>query len=114
METFPSLSVGPAYPLVETREDAVIRSSSEAGYKMTRPRFTRTIRKIEYKYENATETDKSTVDTFYSVNINNGSSIFIWVHPQTSVSINMRMAKPPKFSLDFNDHYTIEVSLEEA
>lgn len=114
MAAFPTLSKVPAYPLGEESEDAVIRSSSEAGYQITRPRFTKVRRKFEVKYEDCTQTDKNSLDTFYYTTLGNGSAIFQWTHPQTSEVINVRFAKPIKSSLAFDNHYNIEFTLEEV
>lgn len=114
MSAFPTLSKVPAYPLDEESEDAVLRSSSEAGYQTTRPRFTRVHRKFSVKYEGSPQADKNLLDTFYYITLGNGSAIFQWTHPQTSSVINVRFAKPIKFSLTFDNHYNIEFSLEEV
>ena len=114
MAAFPALSKVAAYPLDEESEDAVLRSNSEAGYQTTRPRFTRVRRKFTVKYEGCTKSDKTLLDTFYYTTLSNGSAIFQWMHPQTSSVINVRFAKPIKFSLVFNNHYNIEFSLDEV
>lgn len=96
MPTFPSLTKRPTYPLEEEREDATIRSSFEAGYEHTRPRFTRNRKMWKVKYKNMGATDKATLDSFVTT-VREGSDAFTWTNPQDNVAYTVRFAQIPRY-----------------
>lgn len=117
MAVFPTLSINPSYPLDETREDSVIRSIFEGGYEYTRPRFTRIRRTWTLKYELLSQADKDALDNFL-VTVRGGADAFLWTHPVTNQTYNVRFVKPPTFSLskyaDGSHRYDVTIELREV
>jgi hypothetical protein len=112
MANFPTLTRVPVYPLGETGEDSVIRSSSEAGYETTRPRFTKNRKTFKLSYEGLVSSDKIALNTFYDTTCGSGSAIFTWIHPETSTSYNVRFTKPLEFSLVALGFYSVDIELK--
>ncbi len=110
---FPTLSKVPTYPLNETRENNKISASMEAGYKVSRPRFTRTRRTFIVTYEGLTSTDKDTLDDFYEDDCNGGVSLFNWTHPESSVVYPVVFAKQIAYSITSLNYYKATLELEE-
>lgn len=111
MANYPTLSIGPVYPLDQAREDNTIKSSAEAGYVLSRPRFTRARRSWTLKYKNMPQADVNTLDAAYN---SAPSSIISWTHPETAATVNVRFAAPPKFSLTKPGFYDADVTLAEV
>jgi hypothetical protein len=112
--TFPTLSTYPSYPLEETREDGTIKTSYEAGYEHTRPKFSRRGRKtygVNYNY--LPTTDKDTLDTFVTT-VKEGSITFTWANPQSLSTITVRFGEIPKFSYILNDYWECQFTLKEV
>lgn len=97
MSDFPTLSIGPNYPIKETPEDSTIQSEFDGGYTQTRPRFTRIRKTFELKYDNLiSDSDKSALESFAET-VKGGSLSFTWTHPVTSVSYTVRFKKTPEY-----------------
>lgn len=99
--------------------DDTISSQSEAGYKVTRPRFTR----VFYVYGPVNyvmnSEDKEALQLFDA--IVRGSTIFNWTHPITGEVKQVRFSSNgrPKFdpipsSLPSNRLYSVDYIVEEA
>jgi len=98
MATYPTLSVTPTYPLKEAGEDPTLKSEFEAGYTLTRAKFTRSRTVFTVQYENMPNADKETLKTFCDT-VKGGSDSFTWTHPSTSTSYEVRFDKRPAFDL---------------
>lgn len=112
MPNFPTLSRNPSFPLEEIVEENTIRSNFEAGYELTRPRFTRMRKTFSVKYELLTNTDKQLIDNFY-VQMKGGSGSFTWTNPITAVNHTVRFAEPPKFEYTMDGYWNVEIKLRE-
>ncbi len=97
MSTFPTLSMPPTFPLDEQREDATIRSSFEAGYEHTRPRFTKVRYTWNIKYNLLPSADKATLEAFVTT-VREGADSFTWTNPVDNVSHTVRFSQIPKYS----------------
>lgn len=114
MLSFPILSVRPVYPIKEGRAvDPTLRSQSEAGYVQTRPRFTRVPKSFEFSYKLIPDADKNTLKTFEE-SVAFTSDIFIWTHPQTSSTYNVRFDKTLEFERVAFGKWSVAVRLVEA
>lgn len=83
---FPVLS-STARSVTQQAIDDTIKTPMEAGYAMTRPRFTRVFRKFECSYI-LSKADADTLVAFDETN--RGSTIFAWTHPDTNTVYNVR------------------------
>ena len=118
MPAFPSLS---STPLVDPYEhtaafDPVIRLPNfEAGYRPTRPRFTRVPKKWHIAYPGTmTDADRTTLEAFEET-VKYGSDSFTWTHPKTAVEYTVRFAAPVKYKFGISDDYwSFEFDLEEV
>ena len=102
MPTFPTLTIIQAVPMTEEIEDATIRSSFEAGYEHTRPRFTRSRKTWSIRYEYMPNADKTTLDTFINTTVRQGADAFSWTNPQDSTTYTVRFLTLPKYELVLN------------
>ena len=112
--TWPSSIVAPEFPLAETPENAVIRSTMEDGTQKTRPRFTRNRMTYELTWSSMPENQKQALETFLRSETKNGSKIFNWIHPSSGKTIEVRFAEMPKFTLKLEKHWQVSVKLQEA
>lgn len=99
MTAFVTLVGLPSYPLDPDGEieDVVLRSESTAGYRQTRPRFTRARRKWGVNYEDLTDADADDLRDFERVTLRNGADKFDWPHP-VSGTFTVILTGPIKFS----------------
>ena len=117
MPAFPTLSIGPTFPLDPDGviEDAVIRSPMTAGYTQTRPRFTRTRRSFGVNYRDLPDADVETLKTFERTTLRNGSDSFTWVHPTTAVTYTVQLSSPIEFAKSTGPNVgTVQMSLLEV
>lgn len=118
MSAFPSLSINPVYPISESREDSTIKSDQEAGYQITRQRYSRVRKKWNLTYQYLVDADYTALTTFIDVTVKGGADMFTWTHPITSVSYNVRFENPPviKAVSRFNGTtiYSADISLTEV
>jgi phage-related protein len=112
MANFPSLSTPPNYPLREIIEDRAIKNKSEAGYVQTRLRATRQTKLFEVVYNVLSDSDKSSLKTFYDT-VENVDS-FNWTHPYTDVTYTVRFDTIPTFNLIDNDRWECSFTLREV
>jgi hypothetical protein len=111
MATFPTLSVSPE---IDSWEDEVsynptIRSEYEGGYILTRPRFTRIIRKWNVVYKGISDTEMQQVKDFEN-SIYVGSDAFEWLNPVDNVIYTVRLLEPIKYKM-INNKYYWQISL---
>lgn len=94
--------------------DPTIRSETEAGYRITRKRFTRVPKKWDFKYTQMSNADKEALATFEE-SVGYGSGIFNWTHPVSSTQYIVRFAELVKYDLSESDNneWDVSVSLEE-
>lgn len=85
MYTFPTLSVYPTYPFDEEQEDVTLKSKSEDGILLTRPKYTKTRNTYNVNYDYLTKEDKHKIESFVKT-VNQGVDIFYWNHPNTNIS----------------------------
>ncbi len=113
MANFPTLSIGPVFPLREVPRDASLRSPFEAGYVQARPKFTRIPATWpDITYRNMTATDKSTLETFEKTTVKQ-TDAFSWTHPQTSTVYSVRFSGPVQYDLVRPGIWEFRFSLEE-
>ena len=93
---YPTLTKNPSPPIKESTEDPVIKSDFEAGYVHTRLRYTRQRHQFDIIYENISNADKVTLDTFCDT-VHGSVTSFNWVHPITNVTYVVRFDKRPQF-----------------
>lgn len=117
MADFPTLSIPPIFPIEIEREDNVIRSQSEAGYELTRPRWTRIRKTFTVKYQLLTPADKALLDTFIDTTTC-GAYLFNWTNPADSTVYSVRFAVPPKVTIAMADgstyYYDAEFKFKEV
>lgn len=116
--SFPTLAASfqsfPQQPIDDT-----ISSQSEAGYKQTRPRFTRVIMTYGPIKMIVGDADKDALVSFH--NTVRGSTIFTITHPATSTVLNVRFKSDGRLKIEpildtrkTNRRYSVEFSLEDA
>ena len=111
---FPTISKKPIMPLDFTREDSVLRSETDGGYVMTRPRFTRSRAIITVGYESLPDAEAYAIDDFYVIDCANGSAIFQWTHPTRNTVYNVRFKEPVKISHTSYGYCDVQFTLEQA
>lgn len=96
MSDFPTLSTPPVYPLKQSRDgDQFIKSKTEAGYVITRSRYSRVRNRFSIVYENISAADKALLDALIT-EVDGETGYFTWVHPITNVSYTVRFDKTPE------------------
>lgn len=97
--SYPTLSRPPNYPLDPDGEleDVILRSPTEAGYAITRPRFTRARRRWGVTYINLPDADVATLRTFEQTTLHNGADQFSWTHPVTG-TFTVQLAAPIRYA----------------
>lgn len=86
MTTWPASLPNPSR-LREVPKKGQIRAEFEAGYTQSRAKWTRTRRLFELEWLALTESEKSTLDTFFD---NNLGGTFTWTHPVNETSYTVR------------------------
>lgn len=113
MDSFPTLSQNPSYPIDEDREDSTIRSDFEGGYQHTRPRYTRIRWIFDIRYKELPDADKILLENFINT-VMGGANSFSWTHPITLISYTVRFDKPPKFESMHHSYWETEFQLKEV
>lgn len=111
---FPASIGRPDYPLLETLEDAVLRSDMEDGTVKTRPKFTRNRKTFEVKWEHMQDDEKQTFEDFYKTTLKNGSLPFNWTHPKTSVTYVVIFSEVPSMSLTLLEYWAVSMKIQEV
>jgi phage-related protein len=113
---FPSLSTPPLVSGYEHSAalDPVLRSPLEAGYRQTRPRFTRVPKKWHISYSGLSDSDQSALESF-EASVKYGADSFTWTHPKTSTQYTVRFPAPVRYHLGPTDTlWSAEFDLEEV
>lgn len=79
----------------ETFVDSSIRTEMDAGEPKVRKRFTAAIQPITIKLR-LTDTQVTTLETFYKTDTASGSLSFNWTHPRKGTACVMRFQGPPR------------------
>ena len=95
---FPTLSKSPAYPIIEELEDSVLKTDMEAGYTVTRQRFTRVRKRWRFRYVFIPSSDYNNLTGFISNNTHGGADSFNWANPMTGNNCVVRFDKLPVFT----------------
>lgn len=109
---FPDTTDKPSFPIEETYEDNTIRSPLEAGYELTRPRYTKLRKRFRVRYVWATQDTKDAIENFYQTV--QCSEIFEWTHPKEGTTYNVRFVNPPRFTYEAAIFWNIEFELREV
>ena len=100
------LTKSPKPPYDITHEDNIIRSVTEDGYELVRPRYTKARKIIKLKWD-IVNTEYQTLDTFYNTTVKNGAIPFNLVFKTIGAgaedsginfSFDVRLAEKPKFT----------------
>ena len=116
MANFPTLSRSPSFPLAPDGEieDSTLRSQFEAGYELTRPRFTRARRSWGVRYPVVSSADKALLVAFEQTTVRGGADSFSWTHPITSTVYSVRFAGPLKYAQFAIGKWSVEFMLREV
>jgi len=79
----------------ETFVDTTIRTQMDAGEPKTRRRFTAGIQPIVIRLR-LTDTQVTTLETFFKTDTASGSLPFNWTHPRKGTAVVMKFKGPPK------------------
>lgn len=109
---FPTLTSKPVYPITETRADNAIRSETEAGYTLTRPRFTRSRRNFAVAYRNISSTDRGLLVAHFDEATT--SSVFSWTNPADSTVYQVRYARPISITQRIPNVWDVEIELAQV
>lgn len=116
MAVFPTLTVTPSIEGwgEELAQDPTIRTQLDAGYILTRARFTRIPKKWKVKYGLITQTDKATLETFQNT-VKGGAGIFSWTSPVGLTTYSVRFAGPIVFTMrESSNWWDSEFTLEQV
>ena len=90
------------------------RSDTEAGYEITRPKWTRTRREFKVTFKSLTSAEVTTIEEFFE-GIAYGGGSFNWTAPRDSGTYEVRLVED---QLDFqyvaNDQYNLTVTFREV
>ena len=113
MADFPTLSEGVlGYPLSEgSLGVADLRTPTDAGYIITRRRFTKDPKKWTVAYKGLTDSDYTTMSNFISTYGTTGK--FNWTHPVSGDTKVVRFAKRPQLTKR-NIRWEMTCELEEV
>lgn len=95
MQAYPAISVPPSLlsPDGALAVDPTLKSQSEAGYELTRAKFTRPRRKWGVNYDLLNDTDMGLLRAF-EVEVQVGALSFTWTHPVSSTVYTVRFGGP--------------------
>lgn len=113
---FPTLSRSPSHEhYIDTLVfDPTLRTNVEAGYVISRPRFTRTPKMFEVTYRYISDSDKTSLESLQE-NVAVGSTSFRWTNPKDSVEYTVRLVEPLKFQMEslHPDYWKVQLKLEQ-
>lgn len=95
---FPTLTNLPTFPLKESRVDNTIKSDTEAGYVITRTRYSKIRKKFEVLYTLMSAADKALLEAFIDT-VEGATDYFTWTHPASGVAYTVRFSEPPEIEL---------------
>jgi len=95
----------------ETPPNTTLRTQMDTGPAKVRRRYTAAPRQFQRSVM-LTESQVSTLDTFYVTTTAGGTSVFTWTHPRTGASVDFRFVSPPVYSALGGDLWRADMSLE--
>ena len=95
----------------ETEDNNIIRTKMGTGPAKIRRRATAVPSKIGVAYI-LDKTQIAILDDFYSATLKSGSLSFNYTHPRTSVVENTRFLKPPEYSSQNGEYFSVSLQLE--
>ncbi len=96
--------------------DPTVRTEAEAGYVMSRARFTRTPRSWRVRYDMTKTTNKTTISDFVAAR-GIGGEAFTWEEPVEKTGVTVRLLAPPTYipvENTNNTRWTITMTMEEV
>lgn len=114
MNTFPTLSTGPKTTgfTDEYNDDAVAVSPAASGAHSLRSKLTFDGKSFSFSLTGVSQTDKETLETFYSAN---KSVVFYWLNEQDEETYEVLFAEKPYCELDGEkDKWKIGIKLIQA
>ena len=95
----------------EERQNQVLRTEMDAGPPQTRRRFTASIDKFSVSWV-MTESQVSTLETFFEDTIGGGALSFDWTHPRKDTTVSARFTEP--YTMDYlgAGYYKVSANLE--
>ena len=96
MAIFPTLSTLPDQSTFEEqRVDDTLRTPTDGGYVLTRPRNTRApLRSFRFGYANLSDADYALLDAFLTT-VQVGGDVFTWAHPFNGNTYQVRFQSAP-------------------
>jgi len=80
-----------------SQEDPAIRTSTDGGYQLTRPRYTRRPRRVfKTGFTQISEADRALLETFWNTQLG-GSKSFTWTIPTTLEEVTVRFEEEMDF-----------------
>lgn len=112
MASWPSIA-NPIFPLEGHLRREQVRSTSDAGYVHSRPKWTRARGSWTLKWTRLSASDLATLSAFFAAN---AGDTFTWTHPATATTYTVRFAEDElgQYSLVSPGWYELTVQIEEA
>ena len=101
----------PEYPLPTTREDNVLRSNVDAGYELSRRRYTRQRKTWELKWTKLAPSFVKVLEDFYDNDTKSGSLNFKWTHPIDNKVYTVHFTEPINVSLTEVDRSDVSIKI---
>lgn len=79
-ETWPTISTNYA-GIEQVSQRNTIRTPFEAGYVQTRARWTAAKKEFTLSWDTLSDTNHTTLQTFFETTVKGGAESFIWTHP---------------------------------
>ena len=112
---FPTLSINPSFPLDETAEYRTLKSPSEDGYTITRPQWTKSKKSWHIVYKVLSNSDYTSLKTFFLDSAKGGALSFNWTNPQDSIAYEVRFKDDSlKASYIIDNYWDVEFDLEQV
>jgi hypothetical protein len=112
LPSFPVIAP-PIFPLEEDFPDQTISSTSEGGYRQSRPRTTRMPGTWKLKWNTLRDSDYQSLIEFWKAIAHGTAEQFTWQHPHTGMAYSVRFLSKPAFQL--TEHgWSGECTLEEV
>jgi hypothetical protein len=94
MATFPATLPAPLISsYAEQRQNQVLRTEMDAGIPKVRRRFTAALTNLQVSWV-LTDTQLSTLETFFVTTLLGGATAFDWTHPRTGAAVSARFVEP--------------------
>ncbi|NOX15957.1 MAG: phage tail protein [Epsilonproteobacteria bacterium] len=111
--SFPILSLNPT-TIAEKKASNTISVEFDGGYKQTRERNTRDLKKFTVSYPTLPKADKDLI--LAHLDAVRGSTPFAWVHADTNITYSVRYADMPTIKADAKmpNIYAVTLKMEEV